>query len=147
MKLKLPFVAIVAWLFLMGSAMAQSGAPVVEPGGCGNGSFPSGAGYFTVDPQGRNCVGFYYAYANITTDTTTTLKSGAGVLHAITINNPAATETVTIYDNTSATGTKIGTITVPASPVPVTLTYDVAFATGLTIVTATAASDITVSYK
>jgi len=53
---------------------------------------------------------------------------------------------VTIYDNTSAAGTIIGTITVPASPMPVTLTYDIAFNTGLTIVTETAASDITVSF-
>ena len=88
-----------------------------------------------------------FAYANITGDTTTTVKSGKGYLHAITLNAPTATETITIYDNTAGSGTKIGTITIPASPVPVTLFYDVAFWTGLTIVTATAASDITVSYR
>jgi uncharacterized membrane-anchored protein YjiN (DUF445 family) len=36
---------------------------------------------------------------------------------------------------------------IPSSPVPVTLTYDVGFSTGLTLVTATAAGDVTVSYK
>lgn len=88
-----------------------------------------------------------FAYLNITGDATTTVKSSKGYLHTITLNNPVATETITIYDNTAGSGTKIGTITVPASPVPVTLTYDVTFWTGLTIVTATAASDISVSYR
>ena len=47
--------------------------------------------------------------------------------------------------NTAGSGTKIGTATIYASTNPC-LTYDVNFATGLTIVTATASSDITVSY-
>lgn len=88
-----------------------------------------------------------WEYKNITTDTTTTCKSSAGVLHSITFNNPVATTVVTIFDNSTNSGNKIGTITVPASPMPVTLIYDVAFWTGLTIVTGTAASDITVSYR
>lgn len=87
-----------------------------------------------------------YQYANITGDATTVVKSGRGYLHTITLNAPTATEVITIYDNTAGSGTKIGTITVPASPQPVTLKYDVAFWTGLTIVTATATSDITVSF-
>jgi hypothetical protein len=52
-----------------------------------------------------------FAYANITTDATTTLKSVPGYLHTVCINTPAATGTITIYDNTAASGTKIGTIT------------------------------------
>lgn len=90
-----------------------------------------------------------YSFLNIVlaAPTTTTVKSGAGTLHTITFNKPVATGTVTIYDNTAGSGTLIGTITVPASPMPVTLTYDISFATGLTIVTATAAQDITVSYR
>lgn len=87
------------------------------------------------------------AYQNITTNTTTVVKSGPGLLHALTFNKPVATAVVTIYDNTAASGTVIGTITVPASPQPFTLVFDVAFATGLTILTATAAQDITVSYR
>lgn len=89
-----------------------------------------------------------YNYNNITAaaPTTTVVKTGSGILHTITFNKPVATCVVTIYDNTSATAPIIGIITVPASPLPVTLTYDVAFDTGLTIVTATEASDITVSY-
>ena len=78
--------------------------------------------------------------------TTTVVKSGAGVLHTITFNKPVATAVVTIYDNTATSGTIIGTITIPASPMPVTLTYDAYFGTGLTLTTATAAQDITVTY-
>lgn len=86
-----------------------------------------------------------YKYKNITDQSTTTVKSGSGILHTICVNTPAATETITIYDNTAASGTKIGTITVYASINPC-LTYDINFITGLTIVTATASSDLTVSY-
>jgi hypothetical protein len=86
-----------------------------------------------------------YRYLNITGQATTTVKSGGGILHTICVNTPAATETITIYDNTAASGTKIGTITVFASTNPC-LTYDVNFTTGLTLVTATASSDLTVSY-
>jgi hypothetical protein len=89
---------------------------------------------------------FVYSYANITTDTTTALKAGPGFLHNVCINTPAATGVVTLYDNTAGSGTKIGTITSYAS-VPVCYHYDVAFWNGLTIVTATAAPDITVSFR
>lgn len=86
-----------------------------------------------------------YKYLNITGQATTVVKSGSGILHTICVNTPAATETITIYDNTAASGTKIGTITVFAATNPC-LTYDVNFGTGLTLVTATASSDLTVSY-
>ena len=86
-----------------------------------------------------------YKYLNITGQATTTVKSGSGILHTICVNTPAATETITIYDNTAASGTKIGTITVFASTNPC-LTYDGNFTVGLTLVTATASSDLTVSY-
>ena len=86
-----------------------------------------------------------FKYTNITGQAATTIKSGSGVLHTICVNTAAATETITIYDNTAGSGTKIGTATVYASTNPC-LTYDVNFATGLTLVTATASSDLTVSY-
>lgn len=85
-----------------------------------------------------------YAYSNISTATTTTVKSGQGILHAITINTTAAA-TITIYDNTAGSGTTIATIA--ASPaIGSTFRFDVQFLTGLTIVTA-GASNITVSYR
>jgi hypothetical protein len=87
-----------------------------------------------------------FQYKNITGDGTATLKSTPGYLHSVCINTPAATGTITIYDNTAASGTKIGTITSFAS-VTGCFTYDVAFWTGLTVVTATATPDITVSFR
>lgn len=88
-----------------------------------------------------------WQYSNQTATTTgVTIKTGKGMLHAITFNNPVATGVITLYDNTAASGTKIATITVPASPQPVTLTYDIAFTNGLEVVIATAAQDLTISY-
>jgi hypothetical protein len=89
-----------------------------------------------------------YNYLNIVlaAPTTTVVKAAEGTLHSITFNKPVATGVFTLYDNTAGSGTVIGTITVPASPLPVTLTYDIHFKVGLTIVSATAANDITVSY-
>lgn len=84
-----------------------------------------------------------FSYANITTATTTTVKSAAGFLHSITVNATAA-GTITVYDNTAGSGATIATLA--ASVGENTFTYDVGFSTGLTIVTA-AASNITVSYR
>lgn len=84
-----------------------------------------------------------YTYEYISTNTTTTAKSGAGRLHAITIGETAA-GAITIYDNTAASGTIIGIL--KASIAEGTYTFNVAFSTGLTIVTA-AASKLTVSYR
>lgn len=87
-----------------------------------------------------------WSFSNVVTNATTVVKSGAGVLHCVTVNGLGTTETATVYDNTAASGTKIGTVSVSA--VGQTGCYDVAFATGLTVVTAGAvAADITVSYR
>jgi hypothetical protein len=88
-----------------------------------------------------------YISANITTQTTTLVVTGSGVLHTITFNKPTATGTVTIYNGIDAGGTVLGTITTPSSPQPFTLTYDIAFGAGLTIVTETANQDITITYS
>ena len=81
--------------------------------------------------------------AYISTATTTTVKSGAGKLHSITLGETAA-GAITIYDNTEASGTVLAVL--KASVAEQTFTFDVAFATGLTIVTA-AASKLNVSYR
>jgi hypothetical protein len=78
----------------------------------------------------------------ISSATTTTVKSGAGVLHAIVVGETAA-GAITIYDNTAASGTTIAVL--KASIVEGTYVFDRTFSTGLTIVTA-AASKIHVSY-
>lgn len=84
-----------------------------------------------------------FDYRNIATGTTTVVKSGTGILNAITVNTTAA-GAITVYDNTAGSGTKIATL--KASVVEGTYEFNVAFKTGLTIVTA-AASDITVSFR
>lgn len=87
-------------------------------------------------------------FSNITTATTTVVKSGAGTLSNLIINTPIASSTITLYNNTTATGAKIATITLPATITgesPFVLDYNLAFSTGLTIVTS-GATDITVTY-
>lgn len=87
-----------------------------------------------------------YSYRNLAANATTTVKSGAGVLHAIVVNTAGGSaNTCTIYDNTAGSGTKIGTINTTAFVTA--WVYNAAFATGLTIVMATGtAADITVVY-
>lgn len=77
---------------------------------------------------------------------TTTLKSGAGQLCSITVNTKGATgNTITIYDNTAGSGTVLAVIDTTVQPG--TFFYDVAFATGLTVVVANGtAADFTVSF-
>lgn len=95
-----------------------------------------------------NAVSFTgYSFANITTSTTTTVKSGAGVLHIVNINTKGTVaSTTTIYDNTAGSGSKIGII--DSLTLAGAFQYDIAFATGLTLVTTgTVAPDLTVSYR
>lgn len=86
-------------------------------------------------------------YSNIATNTTSTLKTGTGTLKRIIVNKAVASGVITIYDNTSATGTKIATITHPATLLQTNyfLEFDVYFSTGLTVVTSST-DDITVVY-
>jgi hypothetical protein len=85
-------------------------------------------------------------YTHINGNGTTTPKSSAGVLHSIVINTKGASaNTVTVYDNTAASGTIIAVIDTTAQVQ--TLIYDVQFNTGLTVVVATGtAADITISW-
>lgn len=84
-----------------------------------------------------------YKTSYISTATTTTVKSGAGVLRSITLGETAA-GAITIYDNTAGSGTVIAVL--KASVAEQTFNFDVAFATGLTIVTA-GASKLQVSFR
>lgn len=95
---------------------------------------------YPVAPSGLNAT-------NITTDATTTVKSGAGILGSVCVNTVASGETITIYDNTAASGTKIGTITSGSGQFPSCETFNAKFYTGLTVVTGTAAGDLTVLWK
>lgn len=76
---------------------------------------------------------------------TNAVATGAGTLKRIIVNKAVASGVITIYDNTAASGTKIGTITHPGTLLKnqYFLDFDVKFSTGLTVVTS-AADDITV---
>ncbi len=90
-------------------------------------------------PTGANC-----AFVNVATNTTTTAKTGAGIFYGIVVNATAA-GTITIYDNTAGSGTKIGTLKSSIAEGSYSF-HGVNFSTGLTVVTA-AASDITILYN
>lgn len=92
-------------------------------------------------------VGAGFTFTNINTATTTTPKSGAGVLHAVCVNTINATSTLQMYDNTAASGTKIGLLTQATGQQPGCLVFDVAFNTGLTLVSTTGTPDYTVSWR
>jgi hypothetical protein len=94
---------------------------------------------------GLNVRGVPNSYRHISANGTTTVKTGAGILHAVTVNGAGTGWTVTVYDNTAGSGAVLAVITPAAGS---TLVYDVRFATGCTLVTAgTTAGDITVSYQ
>lgn len=88
-------------------------------------------------------------YRNITTATTTTCKTGSGRLIAIVVNTAVTSGTMTVYDNTTASGTVIATITEPATLLQNHYTIDykaLEFRTGLTVVT-TGTQNITVVFS
>lgn len=87
------------------------------------------------------------SYVHLSANGTTTVKSGAGVLRRIVINTRGGiTNTLTIYDNTTATGTVIGVIDTAAAGGE--FGYELNFTTGLTVVLAGGvAADITIIYE
>lgn len=107
----------------------------------------SGAGISSTNPLPVNLTYDYKNQAGTTSGLS--IKTGAGLLHTLTINTPIASTVITVYDGTSTSGTKIATITLPAALLqmgPLSATYDVIFNVGLFIVVATGAADITVAY-
>lgn len=85
-------------------------------------------------------------YVHITGTGTVLAYTGKCVLHSVTVNAPTATETIEIDDALTNTTPIVAKVTIPATPVPVSLIYDVICQTGLSITTATASSDITICY-
>lgn len=92
------------------------------------------------------------SYKNISGAGTITVKSGAGLLASINVNQAASAAAVTLYDNTAASGTKIGSIVYgAAATAPVSLPFGpngggINFNTGLVIVTS-GSVDLTVAYR
>lgn len=89
-----------------------------------------------------------YKYRNIASAATTLVKSGRGKLVAIHVNKAVLSGVITIYDNTSAAGTKIATITNPATILQAqySFEYNVEVALGITVVTSLG-DDVTVIYE
>lgn len=90
-----------------------------------------------------------HQFRNIAGAATTVVKGAPGFLKRIVNNKKVASGVITIYDNASAaSGTKVGTITNPATLLDnqQVYDYDVNLANGLVIVTS-AADDLTVVYK
>jgi hypothetical protein len=91
-----------------------------------------------------------YNYTNITTATTTLVKTGPGVLHSLVVNTPVGSGVIEMDDALTNTTPKIGTITFPATILSIgylSNIYDIAFSTGLSITTTTSGMDITVVWK
>lgn len=90
-------------------------------------------------------------YKNITlaAPTTTTCSDRPCILESITVNKATANGVITVYDGTAAQNVVIATITSPGTLLhnQFSLKYGVACKNGLTIVTSTAAQDITVAYR
>lgn len=84
-----------------------------------------------------------YNYKAISTQTTTIIKSGPGILHNITVTG-GTTGTIIVYNNTVAsTDTVIGSFS--TTNTPNNYPFDVSFASGCTVVTG-AATNLTVTY-
>ena len=79
----------------------------------------------------------------IATATTTTVKTGRGILRGIILTETAA-GAITVYDNTAGSGTILAAF--KASVVEGSYEFNLKFATGLTIVTA-GASKLTVTWE
>lgn len=73
------------------------------------------------------------------------VKGSPGFLHSINLNSPVATTVIKLYDSISAQTGTFAIITIPASPQPVTLFYDITLLNGLTLNIGTS-SDITIVY-
>lgn len=89
----------------------------------------------------------YGNFLNISAAATTVVKSGAGQFIGVVFNKLVALGVITIYDNTAGSGTKIATITNPASLLAslASLPFNIRFSTGLTVVTSLG-DDLTVIY-
>lgn len=86
-----------------------------------------------IDATSGAAVSWGFTPTEITTKTTTLVKSGAGMCGGITINKTGATDVVTVYDALTATGTPIATIT--TALVGQVFLQGANFAIGLCIVT------------
>ena len=98
---------------------------------------------FKIDDNSRSIPA--YSIVNISTATDTLVKTGAGVLHSISVTTPILTGTVEADDALTNTNALFPAITSPATLVPYTIVLDIPFTTGLNIHT-TQNQSITITY-
>jgi len=104
----------------------------------------------TVGVSGTVRIGGYnYTHITAAAPTTTLVKTGAGVLHAIVVNTPPTATGVCEIDDaithTNAVG--IMTFATSTSMAPFTVIYDIEFSTGLVIYTSTETGDYTIVWR
>lgn len=133
------------------SAAADAGNPL-KIGGKFNSSLPAFTNGQRGDAQmnqfGEIAVRPRNKFSHVAGAATTTVKSGSGTLGSICINAGTASTTVSVFDNTAGSGTTIALIALASTSSLVNCEhFDVEFATGLTITTTVAATDITVTYQ
>lgn len=89
------------------------------------------------------------SFTNVAAGTATTvIKSGAGTCASIVINTLGVANTLTVYDNTAGSGTKLATINTAAAVAGIPFTYGAAMSTGITCVSAGGTgADYTVTYR
>jgi hypothetical protein len=75
----------------------------------------------------------------------TSIKNGAGTLRKVVVNTKGTTATLTLYDNTSASGTVIAVLDLTAQPG--TFMFDAAFTIGCFAVITGTLSDVTITYR
>jgi hypothetical protein len=87
-------------------------------------------------------LGYAYGYTHITSNATTNIKTGNGILNSIVVNNPGATWTITVNDGASVIAV------IAAAAAQSTMLYECAFNTSLSVVTSgTTPGDITVTWS
>lgn len=125
------------------------GSPALGEDSSGNYAvFPVG---FVDSVNNKAVVEHKYLYSGPKTSDTQ-IKSGAGFLHSIQISCADAAPTagsIDLYDNTAGSGTKIFSCAFTTTWfAPVTVTFNVPFATGLYLdFTTTADVNVSVSYR
>ncbi len=87
-----------------------------------------------------------FSYSVISTAVGTLVKTGAGFLKSLTVNNAGTAWEIDVYDGTASSGATMGKI---RGAGVTTLNYNSSFATGLFVdsVKGTTAGDVTVSYR
>lgn len=99
----------------------------------------------TLFDSGGVAVVWGFTPVEITSKTTTLVKSGAGLIGGIQVNTAGSSDTITVYDALTATGTPIATITSPTLGQKYCEGYK--FSVGLCIVTGgTTAGKYTVAF-